>query len=139
MGAEDPQPAGRPWWMSALMLFCAFMALIYVPWDLFLKPVERDEEVWFGVVLHGWWAKATTPLHWAIYAAGAWGFWRMRPWMWPWAAVYTAQVALGMFVWTAFFADEARIAIGAAVAGALFVGLTALLWRARPRFRRAGA
>jgi len=29
---------------------------------------------------------ATKPLHWLIYGAGAFGFWKMRPWMWPWAA-----------------------------------------------------
>ena len=66
---------------------------IRVPFDIFFTPIERDQEVWFGIVLRGMWAKVTEPLHWAVYAAGAWGFWKMRRWMWPWAAVYVAQVA----------------------------------------------
>ena len=39
---------GRPWWMNVLMIFSAYMALIYVPWDFFVKPVAEDHEVWFG-------------------------------------------------------------------------------------------
>jgi len=89
----------RPWWMNALFAFCLFMTFLYLPFDMFWKPVERDEEVWFGFVLHGWSAKATEPLHWAIYAAGAYGFWKMRAWMHPWASLYTAQIAIGMLVW----------------------------------------
>ena len=86
----------RPWLMQLLLGFCLFMALVYMPFDLFLKPVAEDQEVWFGFMLTGWAAKATEPLHWAIYAAGAVGFWKMRSWMWPWAAVYALQVAIGM-------------------------------------------
>jgi short-subunit dehydrogenase len=92
----------RPWWMNALMLFCAFMTLVYVPWDLFVKPAAMDEEVWFGILFRGRAAKLTGLAHWAVYAAGAYGFWRMRPWMWPWAAVYAAQLAFSMFVWGAW-------------------------------------
>ena len=33
---------GRSWWMNALMLFCGFMTFVYVPWDLFIKPVEQS-------------------------------------------------------------------------------------------------
>jgi len=89
----------RPWWMNALFAFCGFMTFVYLPFDFFWKPVAEDQEVWFGLVLHGWAAKATEPVHWAIYAAGSFGFWKMRRWMHPWAALYTAQVAIGMFVW----------------------------------------
>src|SRR3954469_14889580 len=91
--------ARRPWWMNLLFGFCLYMTFVYLPFDVFAKPVAHDEEVWFGVVLRGWAAKATEPLHWAIYAAGAYGFFRMRGWMWPWAALYVAQIAIGMFVW----------------------------------------
>ena len=84
----------RPWWMNLIFLFCLYMTFIYLPFDLFVKPVALDEEVWFGFVLRGWWAKATEPLHWLIYGAGAYGFWKMARWMWPWAAVYAAQVSL---------------------------------------------
>jgi hypothetical protein len=66
--------AGRPAWMNVLMVFCAYMAFVYVPWDFFLKPAALDEEVWFGIRLHGAAAKLTEPLHAAIYAAGFYGF-----------------------------------------------------------------
>lgn len=122
--------AGRPWWMNAMMAFCFFMALVYMPYDMFWKPVEQDSEIWFGIALKGWWAKATEPLHWAIYGAGAWGFWKMRPWMHPWAAVYVAQVAIAFFV---FAARENGIWAGL-IAGLPFAALTWLVWRNRPLF-----
>jgi hypothetical protein len=125
--------SGRPWWANALLLFCAYMTFIYLPYDLFVKPVERDEEVWFGIVLHGWAAKATGPLHWAIYAAGAYGFYHMRPWLWPWAAVYVAQIAVSMLVWSLL--DERGNLIAGALAGGLFAWMAFGLWRARPLFR----
>ena len=43
----------RPWWMNLIMMFCAYMAFIYMPWDLFVKPVAEDQEVWFGIMLTG--------------------------------------------------------------------------------------
>jgi hypothetical protein len=111
------------------------MAFVYVPWDFFVKPVSADAEAWFGFLLHGWAAKATEPLHGAIYAAGAYGLWRMRPWMWPWAALYVAQVALGMAIWSiGHFGGARGVAIGAASA-APFAALAVALWRARDRFR----
>ena len=125
----------RPWWMTALLGFCAYMAFLYVPFDLFWKPVESDTEVWLGVPLHGWWAKATEPLHWAIYAAGTWGFWKMRPWMHPWAALYTASVAIGMGVWAASDARSPSAFIGL-LPFAAFGALAAALWRARRLFSR---
>ena len=109
------------------------MACIYMPFDLFTKPVAGAEEVWFGFTLHGWWAKATEPLHWAIYAAGAYGFWRMRPWMWPWAALYAAQVALAMALWNLLDPGGGGLLVAVA-SGGLFVVPTVALWRARPRF-----
>lgn len=125
--------AKRPWWMNAMMLFCLYMTFVYMPFDMFLKPVAEDEEVWFGFTLHGWWAKATEPLHWLIYGAGAYGFWRMRPWMWPWAAVYAAQVTIAMFVFNIVDPRGGGL-LAAAVAGALFLIPTVALWRARGRF-----
>ena len=116
--------AARPGWINALMVFCAYMAFVYVPWDLFLKPVARDEEVWFGILFHGWAAKLTAPPHWAIYAAGLFGFWRMRAWMWPWAAVYAAQVALGMLVWPLLYVGGSSRSLLALVGGARVRRLT---------------
>ena len=88
----------RPWWMNLIFYFCIYMTLIYMPFDLFYKPVEADEEVWFGITLHGWYAKLTEPLHWLIYGFGAYGFWKMKSWMWPWASLYLLQVVIAMFV-----------------------------------------
>ena len=62
--------ARRPGWMNALLGFCVYMTFFYMPFDFFWKPIARDQEVWFGVVLTGFAAKATEPLHWALYAAG---------------------------------------------------------------------
>lgn len=123
----------RPWWMNLLFAFCLYMTFIYMPYDVLFKPVAQDQEVWFGIVLHGWAAKLTAPLHWAIYAAGAWGFWRMSAWMWPWAALYAAQVAIAMAVWNVIDPRGDGLLM-AAVSGALFLVPTVALWRARARF-----
>jgi hypothetical protein len=121
--------------MNAALAFCAYMTFVYMPFDFLVKPVAHDEEVWLGLRLHGFAAKATEPLHWAIYAAGLYGFWRMRPWMWPWAAVYTAQIAVGMLVWSAVYVGSAS---GWALGGVAFLAFAALaagLWRERARFQ----
>ncbi|MBD3647032.1 MAG: hypothetical protein HUJ31_06155 [Pseudomonadales bacterium] len=125
---------GRPAWMSVVMVFCFYMTVIYMPFDLFLKPVERDQEVWFGIVLTGWAAKATEPIHWAIYAAGSWGFYKMKSWMWPWASVYVIQIAIGMFVWT-YMREGASNFIVAILVSIPFIALAVALWRAKPQFR----
>ena len=127
----------RPWWMNALLGFCLYMTFAYLPYDLFFKPVAVDEEVWFGFVLHGWWAKATAPLHWLIYAAGAYGFWRMSRWMWPWAAVYCAQVAAAMLVWNVVDERGGGWLTGL-IAGAVFAVPTVALWLAKARFHGGG-
>ncbi len=89
----------RPWWMNILMFFCAFMTFVYMPYDLLIKPIAEDHEVWFGIIIRGGAAKFTALLHWAVYGLGLYGFWRMRAWMWPWAALYVAQVAFSMVVY----------------------------------------
>ena len=72
-------------------------------------------------MLEGWAAKLTEPFHWAIYGAGAYGFWQMKPWMWPWAAVYVLQIAISMLVWTGMN--------GSLIAGAIsFFGPDGLAW-----------
>ena len=58
---------GRPIWMNAMFVFCAYMTFIYMPFDMFIKPVAEDEEIWFAYMLTGWAAKATEPIQWAIY------------------------------------------------------------------------
>jgi short-subunit dehydrogenase len=121
--------------MNALMFFSAYMAIVYMPFDLFFKAPALDEEVWFGIRLHGWAAKATEPIHWAIYAAGAYGFWRMRSWMWPWAGVYVAQVAIAMLVWNLVYTGGASGVVFGAVAGSAFAALAWMLFRARDAFQ----
>lgn len=125
---------GRPVWMNLLMLFCGYMTFFYLPWDLLVKPVASDQEVWFGLMLTGWAAKATEPIHWAIYAGGTYGFWKMRSWMWPWASLYVAQIAIGMFVWQ-LLDERGSGLLGGAISAAPFIVLTVILWRARERFR----
>ena len=129
--------AGRPGWMNAMMLFCAYMAFVYVPWDFFAKPAAHDAEVWFGIMLTGGWAKLTEPLHWLVYAAGAYGFRRMRGWMWPWAALYTVQIALGMWVWSGIYASSGAVSgwLLGLIPGLLFLEPSVALWRARQRRR----
>jgi hypothetical protein len=127
---------GRPWWMTALMLLCALQVFILLPGELFFRPLAEDQEVWFGYVLTGWAAKITNPIHWLIYAFGMVGFYRMRPWMHPWAALYTTQVAIAAFVWGV--RDESVPLIGAIVSLGAVLGLAWLLWRSKERFQRRG-
>jgi short-subunit dehydrogenase len=129
------QMSRRPIWMNALLLFSAYMALVYVPWDIFVKPIESDVEVWFGLSSTGWAAKLLAFPHWAVYAAGMVGFWGMRSWMWPWASVYVAQVAFGMTLWPIL---ERGGPVGWAtgiVAGCVFAIPAVALWRARELFQ----
>ncbi len=119
--------------MNLLFYFCVYMTFIYMPFDVFLKPVADDHEIWFGFALSGWWAKATEPLHWLIYAAGAYGFWTMKRWMWPWAAVYTAQVVIAMLVWNIINPNGGGWLAGILAASAFSLPMIAL-WRSRSRF-----
>ena len=123
----------RPWWMNLIFYFCVYMAVIYMPFDLLWKPVAVDQEVWFGFVLTGWWAKATEPLHWLIYGLGAYGFWKMKIWMWPWAAVYAGQVVIAMTAFGMINSTSANPYAGL-IAGAVFSVPMIALWRAKPKF-----
>ncbi|MGE4652149.1 MAG: SDR family NAD(P)-dependent oxidoreductase [Myxococcota bacterium] len=126
--------AGRPGWMNALMVFCAYMAFVYVPWDFFVKPVAEDQEVWLGVMFTGAAAKFGEPLHWAIYAAGAYGFYRKSHWMWPWASIYVWSVAIGMGIWPVVY-HGGVMGLGAGVLGFILFALLAVqLWRAQAYF-----
>ena len=102
-----------------------------MPFDLFLKPVAEDEEIWFGFTLTGWYAKATEPLHWLIYVLGAYGFWRMKKWMWPWASVYVAQIVIAMFVWN-ILKDNNLTA--ASISALIFCIPMIALWRSKDKF-----
>jgi hypothetical protein len=129
--------AKRSWWMNAIFAFCVFMTFVYMPYDVFVKGVEGNDEIWFGFVLTGWTAKLTEPLHWAIYAAGAWGFWKMSSWMWPWAAVYSAQVTLAMLLFPLL--NRPDMWWTGVISGAVFALPTVALWRARRSFQPSRA
>jgi hypothetical protein len=129
--------ARRPWWLNLIFYFCVYMTIAYMPFDLFLKPVAQDHEIWFGFALTGWWAKATEPLHWLIYGCGAYGLWKMKPWIWPWAAVYAGQVVIAMFVWN-LVNPNGRGWLAGAVAAAIFAVPMVALWRAKPLFMNSG-
>jgi len=130
--------AGRPSWMNALMVFSAYMAFVYCPWDILIKSAAVDEEVWFGIRFEGGAAKFTGLFHWAVYAAGAYGFRKMRGWMWPWAAVYAAQVAFSMLVWPWLYMGGFVGFLVGVVSVVPFGLLTWALWDARPLFQEAG-
>ena len=95
---SESHATARPWWMTALALFCAVTVVFLSYRDLFV-PHVRDVEVWGGFELHGAAARWSAPLHWLIFAVGAVGFWRARPWIVPSAAAYTLYVALSHLVW----------------------------------------
>lgn len=101
----------RPPWMTALAAFCAATVLFLVPRDL-LFAQTRDVEVWFGFELRGTAALLTAPLHWAIFAVGAWGAWHRRPWIAPCAAGYVFYVALSHIVWSEVSPNGSGFAIG---------------------------
>ena len=73
----------------------------------------------------------------AIYAAGLVGFWRMAPWMHPWAALYVAQIAIGMLVWSVL--DDRGTWIFGGVAAVVFTAIAFVLFAARDRFQRAAS
>jgi len=125
----------RPWWMNILFVWCAILA-IGVPFELLSRPVAEDIEVWFGFELTGWLAKGGGLLHVLLFTAGTWGFWKIRAWMWPWASVYVAQVAISHLVWSELSPDGRGWRTGLIQAvGISIIGV--LLWRARPLFQKS--
>src|SRR6266404_3585470 len=125
----------RPWWMTALAMFCLASVVFLVPRDLFM-PRTRDVEVWLGFEVRGAPALLTAPVHWAIFLVGAWGFWFQRPWILPSAAAYTFYVALSHLIWNEVSPNGHGWPAGIAEALAFSV-LGVFLWRAR-HSRRAG-
>ena len=123
----------RPHWMNAILLFCAYMTFIYLPWDVFIKPLGADQEVWLGLMFTGWSAKIGGVLHWLVYGAGCYGFWAMKRWLHPWAAIYVLQIAFSMVISATISAGGPGALVGAIVAG-LFVALAVALWRNRQLF-----
>lgn len=122
--------------MTALALFCVLTIAVIAPRDLFLAKT-RDVEVWLGFEVRGTWALLTAPLHWAIFAIGAWAFWRQRPWIVPAAAGYAFYVALSHLVWSEVSPNGQGWAVGLAQAALLSIP-GVLLWRAHRAQSRGG-
>jgi len=125
------EPAKRPVWATGLAVFCAATVVFLMGRDLFV-PEVRDTEVWLGLELHGRLARWTAPLHWAVFACGAWGYWRMRRWVWPWASVYALQIAVGHLVWNVTSPSGAGWGAGWAQLVLFSLPAAGLLW-ARPK------
>ena len=125
--------ARRPLWMNAILFFSAYMTFIYLPWDIFIKPLDVDQEVWFGVLFTGWAAKAGALLHWFVYGAGTLGLWRMRSWLQPWMSLYLLQIAFGMAYW-GLTDPRGSNEPTALLITIPFIGLAYAAWRSRHRF-----
>jgi len=82
-----------------MAVLCVASLAWNVPRDLFFEEY-RWVEVWGGFELRGWPALVTAPLHWAIFAVGAWAFWTGRRWVVPVAAAYAFYVAVSHLVWS---------------------------------------
>ena len=85
--------------MTTAAVFCTAVLLITVPSDLFVADA-RNVEVWLGFELRGPLALLTSPIHWAIFATGAWAFWNGQRWIVPWAVAYVLYVAVAHLVWS---------------------------------------
>ena len=124
----------RPRWMTALALFCALTVVFLVVRDVTV-PHVRDVEVWFGFELRGALARWTAPVHWGIFALGAWGFWRAAPWVTPAAAAYAFYVAFSHLVWSEVSPNGNGWPVGLLQAAALSVPGWLLLRAHRTRLR----
>jgi hypothetical protein len=120
--------------MTVLAVVCTAALPIHIVRDLVL-PRTRDVEVWFGFEVRGWAAILTAPLHWAVFALGAWAFWTGRRWIVPWAAGYLFYAAASHLVWSEVGAGGRGWPIGLAQAAAITL-LGVLLLRAGGRMER---
>ena len=115
---------------TAQAALCAATVVFLALRDL-LVPEVRDVEVWLGFELRGPAALATAPLHWAIFALGAWAFWRAKWWAWRAAAAYVFYVALSHLVWNEVSAAGHGWPLGLLEAAAISGLACGLLWLGR--------
>lgn len=126
----------HPWYVGIWFGFCLYMTFIYGPFDTLGKlaytEIADAEEVWFGIMLRGTAAKLTEPLHWALYAALAFGLWKERGWAWLGSAFWLAQIGVGSLIWS--LGEEGGRYGWMGLAAVLLFGVwAAALWRTRPR------
>ena len=125
----------RPWWANVALAAALFGTFVFSPYDLFFVPLERAEEVWFGITFHGQAAKVGEGAHWIVWITFAYGLWRMRPWVPVAACVYFLQVALAHVVWSVASPRGRGIPIGA-IQAAVFTTAATIAFRARSQFPR---
>ena len=126
MSEPSNEQLETPGWMKALAALCALTVVVAVARDLFYEPT-REIEVWFGFELTGIAAYLTAPIHWAIFAAGAYGFWYRRRWVLPAAAAYELYAAFCHLVWSEVSVNGRGWQIGLLQAIALSAVALALL------------
>ena len=123
----------RPLWMNVVLAFCAYMTFVYLPWDVFVKSIAEDEEVWFGLLFYGWMAKIGGVIHWFVYAAITFGLWNMRPWVRLWISIYLLQIAFSMIVWS-YLSEASTSPWLNLLTGVVFVMLSYMFYRSQPAF-----
>lgn len=129
-GPNPPRSRSRKLADTSLAIFCAGTLLFLVYRDLAL-PRVAGVEVWFGIEVHGAWARWSAPLHWAIFAAAALAFWRAWPPIWRLAIGYSVYIAASHLIWNLTSESGGGLASGLAQ-GLLFLIPTAILARMRP-------
>lgn len=124
--------------MTGIAIFCGATVAVTMTSDLFV-PAARDTEVWGGFEVHGLAAILSAPLHWTIYALGAWAFWTQRRWAPAAAAGYVFYVALCHLVWSEASPHGRGWAIGLLQAVVISLVGVALLRAGATRARETSA
>lgn len=124
---QIPPVRRRPWWMTAIAAFFALSLLFNALRDL-LCPEYGNVEVWLGLEVTGAPARWTAPVHWAMFATGAWAFWTCRSWALPVAAAYAFTVAFSHIVWSETSPNGSGWPIGVLHAAAISIPGFGLLW-----------
>ncbi len=123
----SPESTARPWWTTSIAAFFVLSLLLNVPRDL-LYPEYGNVEVWLGFELTGALARWTAPIHWAMFAVGAWASWTCRSWAVPATAAYAFYVACSHIVWSETSPNGNGWAIGLIQAAVISIPGFGLLW-----------
>ena len=117
----------RQWWMAAIAAFFVLSLVFNVPRDL-LYAEHGNVEVWLGFEVTGAVARWTAPIHWAMFAVGAWAFWTCKSWALPATAAYAFYVAFSHIVWNEASPNGSGWAIGLLQAAVFSIPGVGLLW-----------
>jgi hypothetical protein len=94
--------AGASWFPRALGMVALLLA-VSVVFDLLFVPRERSEQVFFGIMLTGTAAWATTPIHLVAFLWAAWGCFARKAFM-PYVVIgYCLYLILSLWVWTVLY------------------------------------